>query len=235
MTHNATPRSGLSPDSYLIPLTTAARELGLEVAELLEWAEEFDLVGAPLRVCVRIPDDANIEPRLDEHDNELTVEEPLGLKPADRRYAFIYVPNNPGFFRDLAQGEAPLGSGDWLHLVDGSGVVWAGGVTVRLEGLLVPREDVEKIRATSGAELGEKEKATLLKIIGAMAKLLAKTEPAFGSEPDPNVKLIAADLADISGLSKGTLENKVNDGLRELIATGEKSQRKRGKKKGENS
>jgi hypothetical protein len=124
-------------------LDAAARELEIEVADLLEFAEELDLVGAPLRVCVAVRGDYAVIPSPE------APAEPPGLKPAERTFAYIHAPNTPGFFYELADGAATLGSGDSLVMVDGSGSIWAEGMRVSLQGLRVPRCEIEALRGRS--------------------------------------------------------------------------------------
>lgn len=241
-----------SPGGYLMLLATAARELGLEVADLLDWAEEANCVvegaainrGAPLRVCVLVRAEGGVDyvhrypPDIRE---KFGLAELPGMAPVDHRYAFITATNTPGFFHKLADGAAKLGEGDMLTMVDGSGMVWAAGMRVRLAGLRVPREDFEALRTNKARaeDLSEKRAATLLKIIGAMAKLLAKTAFEFGQEDNPNARQIAEDLAALvpdGSPSASTIANKLAEGLAALSACnaiGAANPRKRGRKASE--
>lgn len=139
------------PGGYLMRIDAAARDLGLEVAELLEYAEELDGLGPPLRVCVMVPDDLFIHPA--------ALPEPEGLLSAERRFAYIEAPNTPGFFYELGDtGEATLQLGDSFTMVDGSGIaILHDDRKVRLVGLRVPREDIEALKV---AELDEASTAT---------------------------------------------------------------------------
>lgn len=128
------------PIGALMRIDEAAKELGLEVADLLEHAEERERHSAALRVCVMMPIDWPVEPW----------REPMpslkGLSLAESRFAFVDTPNTPGFFLELAaRGVAVPNIGDFLSMVDGSGFVWAYDVEIYLEGLRVPREDVERL------------------------------------------------------------------------------------------
>lgn len=227
------------PGGFLMPLSTAAKELGLEEVDLLEYAEELDGLGAPLRVCVMVPGNCLVMPY------PTPLAEPAGMKPADRRFAFIDPLANtvdddsgPGFFRRLATKKGvTLGAMDILSMVDGSGMVWADGIEVRLEDLWVPREDIEALKMREAEELSAKRAETLLKIIGALARLVASFgHKKLGTDDDPNVRAIAAELAsDMPGGSpiEGTIANKLNEGLAALNAIGKQKGRKKGRKPGQ--
>jgi len=134
------------PVGALMRIEEAAKELGLKVGDLLEYAEEREGHGTPLRVCAMMPIDCPVEPW----------REPLpsleDLSPTERRFAFVYTPNTPGLFLELAErGVAALSVGDFLSMVDGSGFVSAYDVEIRLKGLTVPRDDVERL---AGKQLG---------------------------------------------------------------------------------
>jgi len=175
----------IPPGGYLMRLETAAKELGLEVADLLEYAEEVLGIGTRLRVCVMVPGYRQVWPAKTPLEPE-----PEGMKPADRRFAFIGAHANtvdyesgPGFFRKLAvERVATLGGLDALWMVDGSGMLWADGMTVKLEGLRVPREDIEALkeaRAAQGdADTPPRHERDLLLCIGTLAKLLADHAPS---------------------------------------------------------
>jgi len=128
--------------SFLFRLEAAARMLGLDAVDLLEFAREVDGVSGPLRLCVGVPDD--VMASLMRFPAPQT--EPAGMKPADRTFAYIHAPNTPAFFRRLGtNGVATLASGDSLVMLDGSGWIWADGLIVELKGCWVPRPDIEAV------------------------------------------------------------------------------------------
>ena len=127
---------------YLVRLAEAAKDIRVDVGDLLEYAEENDGVSGPLRVCVDVPDSL--------YDTLMRFPtpqpEPPGLQPHDRSFAYVFAPNTPGFFRSLARdGAATLEGGDSLVMLDGSGWIWADGLIVELKGCWVPRVDVEAV------------------------------------------------------------------------------------------
>jgi hypothetical protein len=208
------------PVGALMRIEEAAKELGLEVVDLLEYAldpnstkglEFAETPKGQLRLCAKISEAAlwGVMPRPGR-----------SLRPVhlhDRRFAFVNFSNTPTFVDDLAaHGETTLQVGDTLEMFDGSGWLFGDGFDVTLKDLKVPRADVEALRASRGDELSDTAKTTLLKVIGALAKLLAKNESdeAYGSEDKPNSSAIARDAVDLAeGLAKSTIADKVNEGL----------------------
>jgi hypothetical protein len=210
------------PVGALMRIEEAAKELGLEVVDLLEYAEEREGHGAPLRVCAMMPIDWPVEPS----------REPIplleDLSPAERRFAFVDTPNTPGFFLDLAaRGVAVPNIGDFLSMVDGSGFVWAYDVEIRLEGLRVPREDVERLKThlTSdgatmpevalGADATEPTGKRNARWVG-IAKTLVKNDPGhfLDSNGKPVWKRLAEELerqGHAKGLKMGTLRDILRD------------------------
>ena len=111
---------------FAVPLAHAAELCDLTIFELLDLTEEvIDGTGAPLRLCMLMPDD------LDVHYNGST---PRALRPADKLLAYIDSPNKPANLRRLAAGYASieLPYMAWLALVDGTGSAIASGVLVTL-------------------------------------------------------------------------------------------------------
>jgi len=248
------PKAGVTPKStngpYFVRLKEAAEQLSLSIAELLSLADEGE-VESPLFVCIRVPEGLLVHGMPTDYDALCSTvqdaEKRLGHKlcPADRRLAYVTGANDPGFFFSIAaEGGWSLNPPGILEMVDGTGLVFFPDELITIDDLWIPRAEIDALKATAklaneaeapGPKLTEGGRASLLAIIGALARLLGKTDEAYGTESDPSARKIAKDCHELlpPGLiAEGSLENAINDGLRQL-EPGNSIARKRGRKRTE--
>ena len=137
------------PVGALMRIEEAAKELGLEVVDLLEYAQDRGDGGPVLRVCMATPDGLDVEPGLLAHL-------PMSITdPHARIYRVVLASRVPAFFDILARdGERTLGDEDRQSRIEAirskKSLLFAttlpdAAIRVRLKGLKVLREDVERL------------------------------------------------------------------------------------------
>lgn len=100
-----------------------------------------------------------------------------------------------------------------------------GREQVKIDDLYLLAEDVERLRALPSENVAEgtTSRHTLLRVIGALSKLLGKTDESFGTEEDPIARAIARDAASLvpgGSPAEATIEDKINEGLKALLGEG---------------